>query len=76
VCHTIPGVLGARGIVGPPLTAFAHRAFIGGTIPNTPTNLVRWVLDPPAVDPRTAMPDLGLREQQARDVAAFLYTLR
>jgi cytochrome c len=76
VCHQIPGVRAARGVVGPPLAAFGHRAFIGGMIPNSPGNLVRWVLDPPALDPRTAMPNLGLQEQEARDVAAFLYTLR
>jgi cytochrome c2 len=75
-CHRIPGVRGARGLVGPPLDLFAHRTFIGGQVPNTPQNLVRWVMDPHQVERGTAMPALGLDEQQARDVAAYLYTLR
>jgi mono/diheme cytochrome c family protein len=74
-CHAIPGVRGARGVVGPPLTAWAKRAYIGGEVPNTPANLVRWVMDPPSIEPRTAMPNLGVDEPQARDVAAYLYTL-
>jgi cytochrome c1 len=75
-CHTIPGVRGAHGVVGPPLVAFGRRTYIAGELPNTPENLVRWIRDPKAVEPRTAMPTLGLSEQQARDVAAYLYTLR
>jgi len=75
-CHTIPGIKGADGLVGPPLTLFARRTYVGGELPNTPANLVRWIRDPPAVEPGTAMPALGLSEQQARDAAAYLYTLR
>jgi cytochrome c1 len=75
-CHTIPGVRGARGLVAPPLFWFARRTYIGGEVPNTPDNLVRWVLSPQSIEPKTAMPALGLTEQQARDVAAYLYTLR
>lgn len=74
-CHTIPGVREARGKVAPPLTFFAERTFIAGRVPNTPSNLVLWIRNPPAIDPSTAMPRLGLSEQQARDVAAYLYTL-
>ena len=75
-CHVIPGVAGARGMVGPPLTMFAHRAYIAGQLPNQPQNLVRWIQDPQAVEPGTAMPDLGVTPAIARDMAAFLYTLR
>jgi cytochrome c len=75
-CHTIPGIRSADGVVGPPLFFFSRRVYIAGELPNTPENLVRWVRDPPAVEPGTAMPVLGLDEQQARDVAAYLYTLR
>jgi mono/diheme cytochrome c family protein len=74
-CHAIPGVRGAKGVVGPPLIAWAERAYIGGEVPNTPTNLVRWVMDPPSIEPKTAMPNLGIDESQARDVAAYLYTI-
>jgi len=75
-CHTIPGVRGARGLVAPPLFWFSRRTFIAGELPNTPANLVRWVREPQDVEPKTAMPALGLSDQQARDVAAYLYTLR
>jgi cytochrome c1 len=75
-CHMIPGIKGADGLVGPPLTLFARRSYVGGEAPNTPPNLIRWIQDPQSIEPGTAMPDLGLNEQQARDVAAYLYTLR
>jgi len=74
-CHTIPGIRAAEGVVGPPLYFFSRRTYIAGELPNTPTNLVRWIIDPRSVEPGTAMPRLGLSEQQARDVAAYLYTL-
>ncbi len=62
--------------VGPPLQKFGLRAYIGGVLPNTPDNLVRWLQDPPSVDPRTAMPNLGVSLAEAGDIAAHLYTLR
>jgi cytochrome c len=75
-CHVIPGVGGARGLVGPPLTQFAHRAFIAGEVPNNSEFLVRWISVPQAIEPGTAMPNLGVSEAQARDIAAYLYTLK
>jgi cytochrome c len=75
-CHMIPGIRDADGLVGPPLLLFARRTYIGGELANTPPNLIRWIRDPAAVEPGTAMPALGLTNQQARDVAAYLYTLR
>jgi cytochrome c len=75
-CHTIPGVTGARGLVAPPLNGFAQRAFISGEIPNTRANLVRWIMHPQYLVPKTPMPDLGAPEQSARDMAAYLYSLR
>ena len=74
-CHHVDGVRGARGTVGPPLGAFAQRSVVAGILPNTPRVLVSWLMDPPALDPRTAMPSVGLDEAQARDIAAYLYTL-
>lgn len=74
-CHTIPGIRGARGLVGPPLFFFARRTYIAGELPNTPDNLVKWITSPQSVEPKTAMPALGLTPQQARDVAAYLYGL-
>lgn len=75
-CHTIPGIYRARGVVGPPLMFFSRRTMIAGELANSPDNLVRWLRNPKAVEPGTAMPDLGLTDQEARDVAAYLYTLR
>lgn len=76
VCHSIPGIRGAHGIVGPPLAQFARRQFIAGVVPNHPATLVRWVKDPPSLSPQTGMPDMGLTDEEARHVAAYLYTLR
>jgi cytochrome c2 len=73
-CHRIPGVAGARGQVGPPLVGIAGRIYVGGSLPNTPENLVRWIMDPPSVDPRTAMPVTGIPEGAARDIVAYLYS--
>lgn len=75
-CHAIPGIAGANAPVGPPLAAIATRGFIAGVLPNTPENLVRWLRHPQAVNPRSAMPDLGVTERDARDIAAYLATLR
>lgn len=75
-CHVVEGVALARGEVGPPLDGVARRAIIGGVLPNTPDNMMRWIEDPPAVAPNTAMPNLGVTPQSARDIVAYLYTLK
>jgi cytochrome c len=75
-CHDVPHVTGAHGVVGPPLGNFWRRSFIAGAVPNNALNLVTWIRFPRTVDPDTAMPTLGLDEQEARDAAAYLYTLR
>jgi mono/diheme cytochrome c family protein len=74
-CHEIPGVAGATARVGPPLGGVATRGLLGGVLPNTPENMVRWLRYPQAVDPPTAMPDLGVTDRDARDIAAYLATL-
>lgn len=75
-CHTIPGVRGSDGRVGPPLDGVASRVYIGGVLQNTPDNMVAWLRDPRHFAERTAMPNEGLSESEARDMAAYLYTLR
>ena len=75
-CHTIPGIHDARGVFGPPLNAMSRRTYIAGQIPNNPNNLVQWILAPTSMKPKTAMPAMGLSENQARDVAAYLETLQ
>ena len=75
-CHTIPRVPGAEAIVGPNLQGEATRAYVAGVIPNTPENLIRWIMDPPSVDEKTAMPNLHVTAADARDIAAYIYTLQ
>jgi cytochrome c1 len=74
-CHTIPGIRIANGTAGPPLYFWSRRTLIAGEAPNTPDELVRWIEVPQAIEPGTAMPNLGVSERAARDIAAYLYTL-
>jgi cytochrome c1 len=71
-CHVIPGVA-ENAFVGPPLNKFAHRHYIAGNMPNTPENLVQWIRFPQSFEPGTAMPDMGIGEGDARNIAAYLY---
>jgi cytochrome c1 len=75
-CHAIPGIRTARGTVGPPLFFWSKRTYIAGEVPNTPDDLVRWIKVPQSIEPGTAMPNLGVSDASARDIAAYLYTLR
>jgi cytochrome c1 len=74
-CHIIPGIRPERGYIGPSLKELRRRAVIAGRLPNDTDHLVRWLRDPQGIDRETAMPNLGLTEPEARDIAAFLYTL-
>lgn len=74
-CHAVPGVDGANGHVGPPLDHFGRRVYISGVLHNAPDNLVQWLRHPQSALPGNAMPDMGVTEQDARDIAAYLYTL-
>lgn len=75
-CHTIPGINGADALVGPPLNQMGSRSYIAGVMPNTPANMIRWIENPPGVDRLTAMPNLGVTDSDARDIAGYLYTLK
>jgi cytochrome c len=75
-CHTIPGVSGAFGRVGPPLAGIGNRFYVAGVLQNTPPNMIRWIENPPAVDEHTVMPNLRVTHQDAIDIAGYLYTLR
>lgn len=75
-CHDIPGIPGANATVGPPLDEWAERGYIAGALPNRPGNLVVWLMNPQAIEPGTAMPDLLISEQEALDISAYLYSLR
>ena len=71
-CHLIPHVPGAAGKVGPSLASVSQRSYLAGSFPNTPENLERWIMHPQRYRPGTAMPEMGVSEQDAHAIAAFL----
>jgi cytochrome c len=75
-CHIIPGVQRATGLVGPPLNNWGDRDFIAGQLPNTGQNMVSWLMAPQAIIPGSAMPDMNVTWQDAKDMSAYLFTLR
>ena len=72
-CHDIPGLDWPKGRVGPPLSGLGDRALIGSGLPNRPETLIPYLMNAPAVDPGSAMPPMPITEEEARDVAAWLY---
>ena len=74
-CHTIEGIRGARGKVGPRLEGYAQQHLLAGFLPNTPHNMIAWLMDPVALKPQTGMPSQGVTEAEARHIAAYLYSL-
>lgn len=74
-CHVVPGVNGARGRVGPSLAQIGEQRIVAGRLPNTPENLINWIVAPLGIDPNTAMPLTGIDRREARDVVAYLYSL-
>ena len=75
-CHRISGVAGLDGVIGPPLDRIGSRVYLAGMLPNTPEHLERWIRNPEAVKPGTAMPNAQVTEADARDMVAYLYRLR
>ena len=75
-CHEIPGIEGAVGKVGPSLQGIGARTYLAGKLPNEPANMIKWIRQPQEVSPGTAMPELGVTEQDGKDIAAYLYTLQ
>jgi cytochrome c2 len=74
-CHVIPGTPVPGGLIAAPLTDWAKRRYIAGALVNTPDNLIRWIVSPDAIEPGTKMPTLGVSVGEARDMAAYLYTV-
>ena len=72
-CHDIPGIRPSGAQVGPSLEGLATRPFLAGQIRNRPDHLIAWITDPKGIEPGTAMPDLGITEGEARDMATYLY---
>lgn len=75
-CHAIPGIVGSNAPVGPPLAGIGTRPFIAGVLPNTPDTMIQWLRSPQSISPQNAMPNLGVTEQDAADIAAYLVTLK
>jgi cytochrome c2 len=75
-CHVIPGIRGPDAQVGPPLGGIAGQLYLAGVLRNTPDHMIEWLRNPQQVDPLTAMPNMEVTERDARDIAAYLYTLR
>jgi putative membrane protein len=75
-CHQIPGVPQAESLVGPSLERIASRVYIAGHLVNEPDTMIAWIRNPQHLRSPTAMPTLGVTEQEARDIAAYLYTLK
>lgn len=75
-CHVVPNVPGAVGKVGPSLRSLSQRSYLAGSLPNTPDNLVQWIMHPQHFQPGTAMPEMGVTEQDAHRIAAFLNSIR
>jgi len=75
-CHVIPGVVGPTAVIGPPLERFGTRTLIAGRWPNTEENLVAWLSRPQAMDPRSAMPNLGVSPPDAVLIARHLRAQR
>jgi cytochrome c len=71
-CHVIPGVPGAVGKVGPSLDSLGQRSYLAGTMSNTPLNLQLWIMHPQSIHPGTAMPEMGVTQSDAKQIAAFL----
>ena len=78
-CHRAPNVPEAQGTIGPNLRGVGNPSShpkIAAVTDNTPDNMVRWLMNPQAVKPGTAMPSIGLSEADARKLTAFLETLK
>ncbi len=75
-CHTIPGVAGARGTRAVTLQGIGQRSYLAGQVPHTEAQLVQWIVDPASLVPHTTMPSMGVSPADARDMAAYLRSLR
>ncbi|HEX6512046.1 MAG TPA: c-type cytochrome [Chloroflexota bacterium] len=73
-CHTIDSIASARGTVGPNLTHIASQPY--DSFPNDDQFLKQWINDPQAAKPGTAMPKLGLTDDELNNVVTYLLTLK
>ena len=71
-CHETDPAVFAKGQVGPSLKGVAQRTEIAGRLSNQPDVLVAWIHHPQALAPGSGMPEQGLTDKDARDIAAWL----
>ncbi len=74
-CHASPDTVRAKPNVDARLGSVTSRCYLGGVLLNTSENMVRRLMNPPTINPHSAMPDLHVKAQDARDIAAYLYSL-
>jgi cytochrome c2 len=75
-CHQIPGIRRANGTVGPSLAGVARRTYLAGHVSNNPQDMMRWIQHPQQLERGSAMPEMNVSDSDARDITAYLYTLR
>ncbi len=74
-CHALNAVKFSRNLLGPNLSNVGARKYIAaGTLRNTDENLARWIHNPQAIKHGVLMLNLGLTDDEARTVAAYLRT--
>jgi cytochrome c oxidase subunit 2 len=72
-CHSLQAVKAPQGLIGPNLANVGSRSYIAaGWLKNTDENLERWIREPQAVKKGVLMPNLGVTEQEARALRAYL----
>lgn len=75
-CHAIAGTE-ANAEVGPNLTHISERTTLGsGVIPNNLDNLTQWIINPQRYKPGVHMPNMRLAQNDARDIALYLESLK
>lgn len=67
-CHSCHAIGGKGGTVGPALDRAGFRL--------NDTWVYRWISNPQAMKPETKMPNLGIPDEDARAITAYLGTLR
>src|SRR3954454_6256785 len=86
-CHVIPGIPNANGNFGPDLSAHgdvppvSSRGMIAtyphGSVPNSsPDDMAAWLARPTSLKRGTAMPNLGMSQDDAAAAAAYLYAIQ
>jgi cytochrome c1 len=60
------------GKVGPSLRDLAQRSYLAGTLQNSTDNLVLWIQHPQRIHPGTAMPEMDVTPEDAKQIATFL----